>query len=247
MRQNEHLEQWTNSESKEQRVGKSIKKATWALALTIALWTNPANAKIVNDLKSYEDACLNSVAGEKVTILVPEDFFNNHKREILKTIPEEDTCEIKWYNKETGLVNFPVVEKNGKKYFQISFKAVDWGEMDASDIVAEKERQVAEKERQVAEKERQVAELEKMVKAEWYLWYLQDKVILIWKNVDNRKLVLNTLDEILKNLKIRNLKWDEYGEQIWRVLKQVRKIYEIKWDTIIPKKIDKLLKKLNLN
>jgi len=53
------------------------------------------SAKIVNDIKSYEDACLNSVAGEKVTILVSKEFYRKHGKEILKSIPEEDTCEIK--------------------------------------------------------------------------------------------------------------------------------------------------------
>ena len=68
-----------NVEKKDWVIGK-IKKATWALALTIALWSNPANAKIVNDLKSYEDTCLNSVAREKITILVSEKFYRKYKK-----------------------------------------------------------------------------------------------------------------------------------------------------------------------
>jgi hypothetical protein len=49
-------------EVKEGEVSGKIKKTIWALAMVVALWWNPANAKIVNDLKSYEDACLDSVA-----------------------------------------------------------------------------------------------------------------------------------------------------------------------------------------
>jgi len=180
-----NLKQWKNPESKEQWVVKSIKKAAWALALTVALWANPANAKIVNDIKSYEDACLNSVAWEKVTILVWEDFYRAHRQEILKSIPEEYTCEIKWYDQNTKSVVFPVVKKDWKKYFKISFKAGEW-DLDASDIVAQEQ----------AEAEKAKTEAE----AEWYYWWMLDifnETILpnVWKN---KKEVIYWLKKINK-------------------------------------------------
>jgi len=234
-----------NVEKKDGAIWK-IKKATWALALTIALWSNPASANVVNDLKSYEDACLDSAAWEKVTILVSEEFYRKHRTEILKSIPQEDMCELKGYDRKTDSVNFPIIKKNGKKYFQISFKPVDWGEMDASDIVAQEQAEAEQAQKQAEQAQKQLEEMEKMVKAEWYLWDLQKKTIKILKNVENKDVVNSTLDEILKTLKIWNLKWNEYWEQIARWLKLV-KIYYSDKDKEIVKKINKVLKKLNLN
>jgi len=241
----QNMEQWKNPEQNKEWVINNLKKAASALALTVVLWANPANAKIVNDLKSYEDACLNSVAWEKVTILVSEEFYRKHRTKILKSIPEEDMCELKWYNKKTNSASFPVVEKKWKKYFQISFKATEYT-TDASDIVAQKEQQVAQKEQQVAQKEQQVKELEKMVKAKWYLWYLQDKTIEILKNTENETVVSSILDEILKTLKIWNLKWNKYWEKIKKWLVLVKGYYKDKNENIV-NKIDRLLKKLNLD
>jgi len=39
-----------------------------------------AKTVIIDDLKSYEDACLDSIAGEDVTILVPPNLYHEYNR-----------------------------------------------------------------------------------------------------------------------------------------------------------------------
>jgi len=115
------------------------------------------DVRIVNDIKSYEDACLDSAAGNSVSVLVSKEFYDKHSEEILKSIPEEDTCELKWYDKTKNTVSFPIEEKNWKKYFQISFKADNSWSSDASDVVAQ-ETVEAEQAQQRAEQAQQRAE-----------------------------------------------------------------------------------------
>ena len=167
----------------------SFKLGRYLLAIFMA--SNVVNAKIVKDLKSYEDACLDSIAWEKVTILVPESFYQKYKNKILKEIPNEDECKLKDYDPTTGKVNFPIVEKNQKKYYQIAFKAVDWWEMDASDLV-EKERKEAEQAKRQAEQEG------------YYGWFLDifNKEILPRTKKNNYEMVIKGLSKINKNIKL---------------------------------------------
>jgi len=61
---------------------------------------NLSDMIVVNTIKSFEDACLNSAAGEKVTILIPEDFYRKNRETIINKIPQEDMCEINWKGME---------------------------------------------------------------------------------------------------------------------------------------------------
>jgi len=244
---------------------------TNTISLGIVLIITASQCVLANGIENLKHQCKSLKPGTEIVIKMTQEELNKHlqwklkdgcffeydpkKKQVIIYKPKKeniacaeaalqdwldvqdavDACSDMWVDEDGANVDWSDTKKKAKEVAQKEKQ------------VAQKEKQVAQKEKQVAQKEKQVKELEKMVKAEWYLWYLQDKVILIWKNVDNRNLVLNTLNEILRKLKIRNLKWNEYWEQVWRVLRQVRKVYKIKWDNIIPKKIDTLLKKLNLD
>ena len=130
---------------------------------------------------------------------------------------------------------------------------------DASDLVAEKEEEVKRleervkrleervkrKEERVKRKEEEVKRLEKMAKALGYLGYLQKKVIFMGNHIENKKLINDTLDEILSNLKINNLRGNKYGKNIKKVLDLIKIIH--KDDKEISRKIDSLLFRLKLN
>jgi len=84
-----------------------------------------------------------------------------------------------------------------------------------------------------------------MAKAQGYLGYLQKKVIFMGNHIENKKLINDTLDEILSNLKIDNLRDSRYGKNIKKVLDLIKIIH--KDDKEISKKIDSLLFRLKLN
>jgi len=219
----QNMEQWKNLEHN--KFLEWVKKTLWALAatLTIAQWINAKEINLGNikNLQEVKQIC-SKVAGDVdnnvYSLQIPEGMYVKNRSKIMYNFPENEWCRFLVAKKDEWNKVFNVLYWNAFWDFDIKFY--------------------------VKQEQKEAEQMEKMLKAEWYL---QDKVILIWKNVDNREFILDTLNEILKNLKIRNLKWNEYWEQAWRVLKQVRKIYEIKWDNIIPKKIGNLLRKLNLD
>jgi hypothetical protein len=64
-------------------------------------------------------------------------------------------------------------------------------------------------------------------------------------HIENKKLINDTLDETLSNLKIDNLNGNKYGKNIKKVLDLIKIIH--KDDKKISKKIDSLLFRLKLN
>jgi hypothetical protein len=73
---------------------------------------------------------------------------------------------------------------------------------------------------------------------------LQKKVILMWNHIEDKELINKTLEEILSNLKIKNLKSNKYGKNIKKVLELIKIIYRN--DKQIVQKIDTLLERVNL-
>ena len=64
-------------------------------------------------------------------------------------------------------------------------------------------------------------------------------------HIENKKLINDTLDETLSNLKIDNLNGNKYGKNIKKVLDLIKIIH--KDDKKISKKIDSLLFRLKSN
>ena len=98
-------------------------------------------------------------------------FYEKHREEFQVKIPDNEAC------------TFIVATKEWKKYKIVYWSA--FGNTDASDIVEEGERKLSEKKKELSEKKKELSKLETMVEAEWYLWDLQRKVILMWNNVNN--------------------------------------------------------------
>ena len=67
----------------------------------------------------------------------------------------------------------------------------------------------------------------------------------MWNNIEDKGLINKTLDEILSNLKIWNLRWNKYGKNIKKVLELIRIIN--KDDKYIVEKVDNLLNRLKLD
>lgn len=234
-----------NWETKENKVLDGVKKVAWVLVATI-IATSSANAdelkiweKIsfpvkkefkVSKISEVKKICANvaeDIDGWKYVVKLPTSMYERYRDDIINKFPENEWC------------TFIIATRKTKTFIEtnVVYTSAFW-DTDASDIV-EKE------EEQVRTKEEQVRKLEKLVKAKWYLGYLQDKVILMWNNIDNISLINNTLDEILKNLRIWDLRWNKYWEAIKDLLFTIKVFYANNY--VISNKIEKILKKINLD
>jgi hypothetical protein len=190
-----------------------------------------AKTVIINDLKSYEDACLDSIVGEDVTVLVPPNLYHEHNRELLVSIPKENECKIIRSGNDSKSYDLPTVTVKGKKYYKITFETVDWGPMDASDLVEAKRRE--------AEKAKQEVSAEG-----YYGWYL---------DIFNKNILPNVAKDT-SNV-VNGLKKLNSGLKPWR-LDEHKKTYVIQGLGIVkiayPKNsdiqnlIDSISKKLNV-
>ena len=193
-------------------------------------------------LKKAQKQC--AVAAEKIdgstiTLKVDADFYEKHRKDFQVNIPDNEFCTFIVATKEKWW-----------KYYKVVYGWAVW-ETDASNFVeegkrklTEKKKELTEKKKELTEKKKELLKLEKMVEAEWYLWYLQKKVIFMWNNVNNVNLLNKTLDEILWSLKMWNLRWNKYWEWIKQVLDLIKTMHP---KSEISRKIDILLERLKLN
>jgi hypothetical protein len=165
-------------------------------------------------------------------------LFRGFNRELLLSIPKENECKIIQSGSDSRSNDFPMVTVKGKKYYKITFETVDWGPMDASDLV-EAERREAEKAKQEAKKAKREVYAER-----YYGWYL---------DIFNKYILPNVTKDTSKV--IEGLRKLDSGLRPWR-LNEHKKTYVIQGFGIVkiayPKNsdiqnlIDSISKKLNV-
>jgi len=262
---------WNNSVEK--RKGSTnkflewVKKTLWALAatVTIAQWVNAKEINLgnVQNLQEVKQICAKvaeDIDGNVYNVNIPAKLYEPNIDAIMNNFPDNEGCTY-------------IVTTKWENGYVVKYTSAFW-DTDASDVVAKetaeaeqaqqraeqasredekvwtraeeakKEAEEAKKEAEKAKKE--VEKMKKMVKAKWYLWDLQEKVILMWENINNSGLVNSTLDSVLGNLKVWNLKWNKYGKNIKMMLEIIKSNYF--WsDKNIVNKVNILLRKLNLD